>query len=137
MLIKAKRTQEHFVIALFDVDDLKTINDHHGHVMGDRVLQKVASDLLEKTRRSDVIARYGGDEFVGLFYNADCVLLQNKLLEIQEEVSQTPIKTKDDIILCSFSFGTACYPADGNNMVELLEFADHAMYVNKRNKGRG
>ena len=134
MILKAKRTHEHFVIALFDVDDLKTTNDKHGHVMGDKVLQKVASDLLEKTRRSDVIARYGGDEFVGLFYNADCVLLQNKLLEIQEEVRQTPIKTNDAIISCSFSFGTAWYPYDGNTMAELLETADQAMYLNKRDR---
>ena len=132
MILKAKRTQEHFAIALFDVDDLKTTNDRFGHVMGDRVLQKVAADLLEKSRRSDVIARYGGDEFVGLFYNADCALLQSKLLEIQEEAKQTPIKTNEAIISCSFSFGTACYPSDGTTMAELLEVADHAMYVNKR-----
>lgn len=136
MIMKAKRTHEHFVIALFDVDDLKTINDQFGHVMGDKVLQKVASDLLEKIRRSDVIARYGGDEFVGLFYNADCVLIQNKLLEIQEEVKQTPIKTNESVISCTFSFGTAYYPYDGNSMAELLEVADQAMYLNKRDKER-
>lgn len=134
MIQKAKRTHEHFVIALFDVDDLKTVNDKYGHVMGDKVLQKVASDLLEKTRRSDVVARYGGDEFVGLFFNTDYILLQNKLNEIQEEVKQTPIKTNEAIIPCSFSFGTACYPYDGNNMAELLEVADQAMYTNKRDK---
>jgi diguanylate cyclase (GGDEF)-like protein len=134
MLLKAKRTNEHFVIALFDVDDLKTTNDVHGHVMGDKVLQKVASDLLEKTRRSDVIARYGGDEFVGLFYNADKEMLLSKLLEIQDEVKLTPIKTHDAVISCSFSFGTACYPDDGSTMAALLEVADQAMYVNKRDK---
>ena len=136
MLQKAKRTHEHFVIALFDVDDLKTVNDQYGHVMGDKVLQKVASDLLEKIRRSDVVARYGGDEFVGLFYNADCVLIQNKLADIQEEVKQSPIKTNESVIACTFSFGTACYPYDGNTMAELLEVADQAMYMNKRDKER-
>jgi diguanylate cyclase (GGDEF)-like protein len=136
MLQKAKRTHEQFVIALFDVDDLKTVNDQYGHVMGDKVLQKVASDLLEKIRRSDVVARYGGDEFVGLFYNADCVLIQNKLADIQEEVKQTPIKTNEFVIACTFSFGTACYPYDGNTMAELLEVADQAMYMNKRDKER-
>ena len=136
MLQKAKRTHEHFVIALFDVDDLKTVNDQHGHVMGDKVLQKVASDLLERIRRSDVVARYGGDEFVGLFYNVDCVLIQNKLADIQEEVKQSPIKTNESVITCTFSFGTACYPYDGNTMAELLEVADQAMYMNKRDKER-
>ena len=73
---------------------------------------------------------------MGLFYNADCVLIQNKLADIQEEVKQTPIKTNESVITCTFSFGTACYPYDGNTMAELLEVADQAMYMNKRDKER-
>lgn len=134
MMQKAKRAHEHFVLAIFDVDDLKFVNDVHGHIMGDKVLQKVASDLFEKSRRSDVIARFGGDEFVGLFYGADFISIQQKLIEIQNYVRDNPIKYNDSVIQCSFSFGTASYPIDGISMTELLEEADHAMYLNKKNK---
>lgn len=134
MILKANRTHEHFVLALFDVDNLKVVNDVHGHLMGDKVLQKVASELFEKTRRSDVIARFGGDEFVGLFYNADFSSIKSKLVEIQNYVKDNPIKYNDAVIKCSFSFGIATYPLDGNTITELLEEADHAMYLNKKEK---
>ena len=119
-------------IVLFDVDDFKTINDAHGHLTGDRVLRDIGAVFLRRTRTDDVIARYGGDEFVLLVLNLSvdetrCVAerLVTELSELRWNVGETTIGA-------SVTMGIGCSALVENATVErLLDVADHELYARK------
>lgn len=131
---RAKRYDEQFHLVLFDVDNLKIINDVYGHTVGDKAIKHIASEIQIKTRKADVIDRYGGDEFVGLFIGTCPNALRKKILQIQEDVKLNPLVVNEKIVNISFSFGVSSYPIEGENLSELLEIADKRMYENKENK---
>lgn len=131
---RASRYDEIFHLVLFDVDDLKIVNDLYGHAVGDKVIQRIASEIQSHTRSSDVIARYGGDEFIGLFIGTCSKSLTTKISTIQEEINQNPLVVNEKIVSISFSFGISTYPKEGESLSELLEVADKRMYENKENK---
>ena len=131
---RAKRYDEKFHLVLFDVDNLKIINDVYGHTVGDIAIKHIASEIQIKTRKADVIARYGGDEFIGLFIGTSPDALRKKIQQIQEDVKLNPLVVNEKIVKLSFSFGVSSYPIEGENLSELLEIADKRMYENKENK---
>ena len=131
---RASRYDEKFHLVLFDVDDLKVVNDLHGHSVGDSVIKRIASEIQIKTRKSDVIARYGGDEFIGLFVGTSCDALHRKITDIENNLNMNPIMINEKLIYFNFSFGIATYPKDGESLSELLEVADKRMYEDKENK---
>lgn len=132
-LKSAERERSNFIVAFIDLDNFKSINDTHGHFAGDEVLKRVAADLQKMVRSNDIIARFGGDEFVGLFK----VNVQDDVERIKEKILNT-INT--DIvcyqleIVFSLSVGMAIYPADGTTTDKLLSKADKAMYEMKATK---
>jgi len=135
-LIKAKalRYEETFLFVLFDIDDLKVINDRHGHPNGDRAILKIAEHLQSNTRKSDIVARYGGDEFVGLFFATSKQDLRNKYQIMEKEINADPIFSQGQPIQLGFSFGIVEFPTDGTTIHELMNAADVHMYKNKKNK---
>jgi diguanylate cyclase (GGDEF)-like protein len=121
-------------VVMIDSDNLKQVNDRHGHESGNRLLQHLVRCIREQLRGSDVMARFGGDEFVLLLPETS----NNGALEMAErirkavEISRFDVRGGDTNI--TVSLGIASYPEDGGNLDVILEKADKAMY---RAKQRG
>jgi diguanylate cyclase (GGDEF)-like protein len=129
----ALRYDHTFNLVMFDMNNLKRINDTYGHLAGDRAIQSVARVLESNTRSSDFIARLGGDEFVGIFYRTDHAKLKEKFDTMLGKLRQDPLMIGNEDISCSFSYGIADFPDDGKTMNELLKIADDRMYSFKGN----
>jgi diguanylate cyclase (GGDEF)-like protein/PAS domain S-box-containing protein len=117
-------------IFFVDLDGFKAVNDRYGHATGDSLLQIVASRLRNAVRGDDVIARYGGDEFVLLLNLAritDGEIVANKLLRVIGE----PFLIAKERISISASIGASFFPRDGADIETLIGIADSAMYSAK------
>lgn len=119
-------------LAYLDIDGFKGINDHHGHQLGDQVLVQLAQRLSHLQRPKDLIARFGGDEFVVLLYPLDseqqgAVLLQRLLSEIS-----LPVYVEGLELRLSACAGLTFYPQPGVQADQLLRQADQAMYQAKQ-----
>ncbi len=125
-LRKANRLKGEFCILLVDLNDFKQVNDRYGHIVGDLVLKKTFEELRKRFREYDMIARWGGDEFLVLLPAER----QSNILDVVNRlISEFRLKYKD--VEISLSVGYACYPYDGNNLVKLIEVADRRMYISK------
>jgi len=123
----ASRMRQSLCLAVIDVDRFKQVNDAHGHATGDAVLRGVATELLRYFRGEDVVARWGGDEFViGMFgmSGADGRRRMNDLVERMRGQSF-------DGVSVTISAGLAEYPLDGVDLDSLYVAADRALYVAK------
>ncbi|QHI72963.1 sensor domain-containing diguanylate cyclase [Aminipila terrae] len=132
ILERARRYHEMFCFVVFDINKLKEINDIYGHLAGDQVIKQVAGVLEQNTRKSDLFARFGGDEFVGIYLHSNKSLLSEKLESIIKEMKKNPIELESQQITCTFSFGIAVFPEDGETMEHLFKEADYRMYFYKR-----
>jgi diguanylate cyclase (GGDEF)-like protein len=118
-------------LVFIDVDDLKTVNDQHGHQAGDRVLQDLARLLAESCRETDTVVRYGGDEFVVLMPGTDALGASQVLAKIDNAIRQRNAAAPDETPLgASMGLQTSgwCDPE------ELLLAADRSMYAMKRQR---
>ena len=132
---RAQRYKSPLSLAFIDLDDFKAINDRHGHECGDALLKYVAGQLGDTTRDSDVVARYGGDEFV-IILPGTPVQEANKLLQrLQQHFKDKPMRYKEKALAVSISFGVASM-ADRNatDPGSLLREADTMLYNIKKNK---
>ena len=125
---KALRYNEPFQLVLFDMNDLKKINDVYGHIAGDQVIKTYSDYCSRFMRKSDVISRYGGDEFVGLFFGTTRSQLSRRLNSFLTELSEQPVKIDQQFINFSFSFGIATFGEDGTELEALFKIADQRMY---------
>jgi len=111
-----------------DLDGFKRVNDEHGHLFGDRVLQRVAEAMQRAVRREDAIARYGGDEFAivvpGGRGNGELVM--RRLREAVESAA------REAGVETGLSCGVAAWPGDGATLEELLHAADRMLYTAKQ-----
>ena len=134
-LKRAQRYGEAFSIALLDIDNFKEINDNGGHLMGDKVLQKLSYLLKKEIRQSDVFGRYGGDEFVFLFPKTN----QRQSLiwaeRLYERFASTSLDLETLKVQPSFSIGIATFDSTTTSLDYLLAKADHALYQAKKSGG--
>ena len=133
---KALRYNETFNLVMFDVDNLKITNDKYGHFVGDQVIRKIALEMQTNSRKSDVIARFGGDEIIAVLFASDEEELQRKYSSIQDRLIENPVEFFDEQIYCSFSFGIASFPKEGQDLEDLLKIADSRMYINKSKRSK-
>jgi len=131
----SKRTQRKFALMFLDLDKFKHINDTLNHALGDQLLQVIAQRIHRVMRRSDVVARFGGDEFViGLIEPRrieDAARVANKLLDA---IAQ-PVELEEHVLHVTTSIGISVFPDDADNVDLLIRNADLAMYQAKA-KGR-
>jgi diguanylate cyclase (GGDEF)-like protein len=131
-IARSARSNRGFCLLMMDLDELKTINDRHGHFFGDRVLRGVGEVVRARVRKIDTAARYGGDEFVVLLPETDptgaYVLAENVRIGVTELDVALPGREMQP----SISVGVVSYPDDGRTSDELMISADQAMYASKR-----
>ncbi|KAF2957233.1 hypothetical protein AS159_09385 [Thermotoga sp. Ku-13t] len=131
MISLARREQKSTAVLFIDLSKFKIVNDSYGHTVGDEVLKIVGSRLERIVRESDVVARFGGDEFVALVY--DCTLSNlNKLTERIIKDIEEPIEIDGKTFKISAEIGVSVYPTDGESLDELVRLADVSMYEAKR-----
>ncbi|MDI6851352.1 MAG: diguanylate cyclase [bacterium] len=130
---RAQRYRTNFSIILFDIDNFKEINDLYGHLEGDKVLKELSQFVMSSLRESDILIRYGGDEFIIYLPNTgfeDAKYVAEKILN---SVNSQKIAGRN----ISLSMGVAEYPRDGKTWQELFNKADIALYrAKRRGKGR-
>ncbi len=128
---KAKRNNHTLALFFIDLDHFKEINDSLGHAIGDEILKSVTQRLDQTIRKEDALARLGGDEFTvimeGLTQAQDASLLAEKILKALAE----PIIVEENVLYISSSIGISFYPEDGDTALDLLKYADVAMYKAK------
>jgi diguanylate cyclase (GGDEF)-like protein/putative nucleotidyltransferase with HDIG domain len=129
---RSTRAGRAFALVLMDLDRFKFVNDFYGHLEGDLVLQRVGQILETNCRRSDVVARYGGDEFVMLMPETSMEQARQLATKLRGWVASDPLLREKNI---SASFGIACYPLHGSSPQELIQVADASMYLSKHQGG--
>src|SRR6202022_3737772 len=129
---RSRRERVPTAILLCDVEHFKTINDTHGHLIGDEVLQEAARRLLLSVRSYDYVGRYGGEEFLIILNNCDPVSAPRRAEEIRRSLSDTPVHTSIGPLLVTMSMGVHQTENWGIQSVEeLLHQVDSAMYAAK------
>jgi diguanylate cyclase (GGDEF)-like protein len=122
-------------VAIMDLTDFKLFNDTYGHAVGDRVLRFISECLRSTFRASDVVGRYGGDEFVAILPDTDAQGAEIICGRAVKAISAQPFEVADGSkISIRLAAGVATYPEDGDNVAELLKTADKQLYLAK---GRG
>lgn len=120
-----------YAVLITDLDDLKALNDSHGHQAGSAAIQTMANVLRRVVRTTDLVARFGGDEFVVILRDADRVGAQIVMNRVSSMLGDEVLPTAPDVKL-SVSMGVALAGEDGATPEELLAAADQAMYAQKR-----
>lgn len=131
-LALAARHGEPLALAILDLDNFKAINDTYGHLAGNCVLQEVARTLRRVTRESDILARFGGDEFAWIMPLTICEQAKVAVERFRLALHQRRIAIGDGTtVTVRASVGLACYPEDGRTVEELISAADSRMYKEK------
>ncbi len=132
-LARHKRSQSNFSVISLDLDSFKNINDTYGHSIGDAVLQKTALILLENSRHGDVIARFGGEEFMLILPETNLSQAKKVAERIRKAIANTPFDTAKGNIQVTASFGIASgVPTAAQQLEDFFTSADQAMYQAKR-----
>ncbi|NTV49581.1 MAG: GGDEF domain-containing protein [Geobacteraceae bacterium] len=130
-VLRAKRHKLQLSLLMVDIDNFKMVNDTWGHQIGDLVLKHLTQLLVETLRHTDIIARFGGEEFVVLLPHTP----ESEALKLAEKlriaVEKTPLHQIPELSM-TVSIGSSCLLPNGDNAYSLLERADKAMYWAKR-----
>jgi len=133
-----RRTENYkqaLALFMFDIDEFKMVNDTHGHHAGDVVIRKMAEIVKKNTRSSDLLARFGGDEFIMLITSTTEEQAASFAEKIREMIASTDmaIPGVEAPLRITISGGLAMFPTHGQSTTELFRVADEALYESKRN----
>ena len=127
----ADRYNRVFSVLMVDSDSLKKVNDTHGHGAGDRLIQLVAQCIRSDLRATDVLARYGGDEFMCLLPETGSDGAAVVAERIRKHIADTPLATGRQTVSTSVSIGVATYREHGDDFDAVAKSADRALYAAK------
>ncbi len=130
---RASRYQKTLSMILIDIDHFKRVNDHFGHIAGDRVLQRLTHIIQEELRSSDILTRYGGEEFIILLPSTSGKAAINVAKRIREAVENMRVQYNEDEITITVSLGVTEYTAQRNSLQAIISDADQALYKAKQN----
>jgi diguanylate cyclase (GGDEF)-like protein len=132
-MMRAARKQQPIGVIMIDIDYFKRINDIHGHAAGDAVLVQLGDFLLKHVRSSDVICRYGGEEFIIVLPEATRKITQMRAEQICEDTRQLHVQYDGQALEAfTLSLGVAVYPEHGSTYDVILRAVDDALYRAKR-----
>lgn len=131
---QAVRHARAYSIAMIDVDNLKRLNDVHGHETGNRALRLVAGILRENVRATDAVARFGGDEFIMMLAETSHQRATEVIARIRKRLRGAQLMEGRQRIQLDVSIGVADFPHHGMEVEELIGAADAAMYADKKGK---
>ena len=132
---QAQRYKRAVSVLMVDSDNLKAVNDAHGHEAGNRLLKQLAERIQAELRYTDVPARYGGDEFVVLLPETPSKGAADVAERIRESMAAKPLVYDGNAVRSTVSIGVASFPEDGNSIDAIVARADRALYKAK-NEGR-
>lgn len=134
---RTENYQQPCALFMFDVDRFKTVNDTYGHAAGDIVIRKVAEIAVLNTRSSDLVGRYGGDEFLVLIAGSSEEQAFQYCENIRKKIAGTDIRIPGltEPVRLTISGGLSVFPQHGRSTTDLTRAADHALYEAKR-RGR-
>ena len=119
-------------LLMVDSDNLKHVNDAHGHEAGNRLLRELANAVQAELRATDVPARYGGDEFIVLLPETSSKGATDVAERIRNAIASRPLAIDGHHVTATVSIGVACYPEDGRTLDALAARADRALYQAKQ-----
>lgn len=130
----SSRSKTPVSIIMVDLDHFKEINDNYGHVVGDHVLTIFAHVVLKCVRKTDIIARYGGDEFIVVLPDTDTETAEHIAERIRRDVESEPIPPVNNKVVNSIScsVGVSTYPSHCDSKHNLIQTSDMALYEAKR-----
>jgi diguanylate cyclase (GGDEF)-like protein len=117
---------------MVDIEHLKVVNDTYGHEAGSRAVKLVAEALQRLTRSTDIVARYGGDEFIVMLGGANQEIAEEVAQRIRNVVFATTLEVDVKIVRIKVNVGAASFPDNGNNLQAVMAAADRAMYKDKQ-----
>ncbi|MDY7027952.1 MAG: diguanylate cyclase [Spirochaetota bacterium] len=129
-VIRCERTGVALSFAMIDADHFKQVNDTYGHLTGDRVLKSLAGMLQDRLRRTDIIGRYGGEEFGVILLNTEAEKAHDIMNEIREKFAALDHHAGSESLKVTFSCGIASFPRS-STAEELTSRADDALYAAK------
>lgn len=135
-IARAGSRGESFSILFLDVDELKRINDTYGHLAGDALLREVSNALMDAVRGEDVVARYGGDEFIVLLPATGAAAAASVAARIADGIARHRFMAGRELLqIPGVSLGIATFPENGTTVEQLLAAADATLYLQKRRAG--
>jgi diguanylate cyclase (GGDEF)-like protein len=134
LLQLAKRNSQSLSLLMIDIDRFKVINDNYGHLVGDEIIKELANIFMELTRESDIVVRFGGEEFLILLPDTDISGAALIAKKIRETVYSSELIIEDgSVIKCTISIGVAsCDCVVDTNIDSLVHTADEALYAAKK-----
>jgi diguanylate cyclase (GGDEF)-like protein len=127
----AARGERSYSILMVDIEHLKAINDTYGHEAGNRAVKLVADALARLTRSSDIVARYGGDEFIVFLVNANKAAGEEVAQRVRNVVFATTLEVDVKIVRLKVNVGAGSFPESGNALSPVMTAADRMMYKDK------
>ena len=134
-IYRCQRYQHSLSLLMIDIDDFKSLNDNYGHVVGDRVLKSLSMLMQEIVRPSDIIGRYGGEEFLVILpqTNSENSLAVAERIRENIEFHEFEVHpSKNKISRVTVSIGLCAYPDHGQTSEDLIAFADESLYAAKK-----
>ena len=132
---RAARYKRPLVIAMVDVDHFKKFNDTEGHVLGDEALKKIAQAFCTNLRKSDAVGRYGGEEFLLVLPETKLQSAREIAERLRHNIEKISFQGQKEEAYLTVSMGLAAFPEHGTNADDLVQAADHGLYMAKQ-KGR-
>ena len=121
-----------FSLVIMDINDFKKINDTYGHKTGDLVLQNFGTAAMKAFRSSDIIIRYGGDEFVALLPRVSRERLGQIIGRLKENIQKSYVQCDGKVVSYGFSWGASEYDGGCRNIDEMFKKADNELYATKK-----